>query len=83
MGGAEDATGFRYKTTGPANVKLRVFDVRGALVRILVDATHATGPHTSVWDGRDDRGVRVSSGVYFYRLDAGRFVSTRKMVLLK
>jgi hypothetical protein len=77
------STVIRYEIASPATVKLRVFDVRGALVRILVDATRAAGPHTSVWDGRDDRGVRVSSGVYFYRLDAGRFVSTRKMVLLK
>ena len=77
------STAIRYEIAGPANVKIRVFDARGALVRTLADAPRIAGPHTAVWDGRDDRGVRVSSGVYFYRLDAGRFTSTKKMVLLK
>jgi NAD-dependent SIR2 family protein deacetylase len=39
--------------------------------------------HTVVWDGRDDAGVSVSSGVYFYRLEAGSFSTTRKMVVMK
>jgi flagellar hook assembly protein FlgD len=41
------------------------------------------GAHTINWDGRNDAGATVSSGVYFYRLDAGKFSQTRKMVMLK
>ncbi|MDH4038530.1 MAG: T9SS type A sorting domain-containing protein [Candidatus Krumholzibacteria bacterium] len=64
-------------------VSVSVFDVAGRLVRTLVDRTEAPGLHSVVWDGRDDRGVAVSSGVYFYRINAGSFRADRKMVLLK
>ncbi len=66
-----------------AHVRLVVFDVSGRRVRTLVDATRAPAHYRVTWDGRTDRGARVASGVYFYRLEAGAFRSTRKMVLLK
>jgi hypothetical protein len=52
-------------------------------VRKLVDATAEAGPHEATWDGLDDRGGAVSSGVYFYRLETPGFAETRKMVLLR
>ncbi len=64
-------------------VSLSVYDVRGRLVRVLQDAPLEPGYYSRVWDGTDDRGRKVSSGVYFYRLRAGDFNSVRKMVLLK
>ena len=65
-------------------VVLKVFDVSGRLVRTLADATLSAGAlHRIEWDGRDEGGVSVASGVYFYRLVTGGFNSTRKMVLLK
>jgi flagellar hook assembly protein FlgD len=58
--------------------------VAGQLIRTLVDDTKAPGQvHTATWDGRNDAGQSVSSGVYFYKLVAGDFVQTKKMVLLK
>jgi flagellar hook assembly protein FlgD len=64
-------------------VVLTVYDVRGARVRTLLDEARVPGDHGVVWDGRSDAGVRVSSGIYFYRLTTGDFRETKKMVLLK
>lgn len=64
-------------------VKLSVFNIRGQLVRTLVDQQQGPGAYNVNWDGTDDSGRRISSGVYFYRLVADDFISTRKMVVLK
>jgi len=64
-------------------VSLKVYDIRGRLVRILAEGEHGPGNHSVFWDGRDVIGSHVASGVYLYRLQAGDFVQTRKMVLLK
>jgi hypothetical protein len=62
---------------------LRIYNVLGELVRTLADESMVPGVHHKVWDGRDDQGNQVASGVYFYRLRAGDFEDTRKMVLMK
>lgn len=62
---------------------LVVYDVTGRRVRTLVDGPSAPGHQTAVWDGRDDSGAAVSSGVYLYRLEAEGFRAERKMALLK
>ncbi|MBN2288540.1 MAG: T9SS type A sorting domain-containing protein [Candidatus Glassbacteria bacterium] len=64
-------------------VNLRVFNLRGRLVRVLVDEIKEAGNYTVFWDGMDDAGRQIASGVYLYRMKAGNFVRTRKMVLLK
>jgi len=76
-------TVIRYDLAEPARVILRVYDVRGALVRTLEDRDRPAGRYEVGWDGLNDRGERVASGVYFYRIVAGPFRATRKMVLLK
>jgi hypothetical protein len=65
------------------HVHLNVYDVRGRLIRSLVDGVTSAGLHAATWDGTNGRGERVSSGVYFYRLGVGAFVSMRKMLLAK
>jgi hypothetical protein len=72
---------FDLAAVGPAS--LRVFDLLGKHVRTLVDGTLAVGRHEAVWDGLDDSGRRVASGVYFVRLNAQGVDDLRKMVLLK
>ena len=64
-------------------VKLSVFNIRGQVVKTLVNESQAPGAYLVGWDGTSDTGQRVASGVYFYRLEAGGFISTRKMVVLK
>jgi hypothetical protein len=65
------------------HVKLTVYDVGGRLVATLLDEERNAGVWNVVWQGLDSRGQRVSSGVYFYRIEAGEFVETKRMVLLK
>jgi flagellar hook assembly protein FlgD len=57
--------------------------VAGRRVRALLDGQRAAGLHQAAWDGRDDAGRAVASGVYFYRLQAAGRVETRRMLLLK
>jgi hypothetical protein len=62
---------------------LRIYNVLGEVVRTLVDEPKSPGVYHEVWDGKDDQGKEVASGIYFYRLKAGKFSETKKMVLLK
>ena len=64
-------------------VSLRIYDASGRLVRLLVEGNRPAGRHAEMWDGRDADGLRVASGIYFYRLTAGRFDQTNKMVLVR
>lgn len=64
-------------------VALGVFDVSGRLVRTLIDGQLPAGAHAARWDGRDGRGREVAAGVYVYRLDAGRFRSARKLIVVR
>jgi len=66
-----------------SQVELSIFNVLGQQVRSLVNQSMEAGQHQLMWDGRDGSGSQVSSGVYFYRLSAGSFSETRKMMLLK
>jgi hypothetical protein len=68
---------------GQAGVRLWIYDLRGRLVRKLVDRENLPGRYTVNWDGRSDRGERVGSGIYFYRLTVGDFTATRKLVVIK
>jgi hypothetical protein len=67
----------------PTHVLLEVFNIRGQRVRTLISEYMPSGNHSVVWDGRDDSGRPVGSGVYLYRLQAGEISETRRMLLLK
>jgi len=72
-----------YAAGGSGGVTLEIFDVAGHLVRTLVDGEPASGFDMVVWNGKDERGRGVSTGVYFCRLDVGGVSQTRKMLLVK
>jgi M6 family metalloprotease-like protein len=76
-------TTIRYELASRTHVSLRVYDVSGAVVRTLVDDVKAAGSYSLTWNGKDNHGSSVSSGVYFYRITAGSFQDVRKMTLLK
>ncbi len=62
---------------------LKIYNIKGQLVKTLVDEETIPGTHSVVWDGKDQEGNEVSSGIYFYRLKAGDQSEVKKMVLLK
>ena len=77
-------TGIRYSVSAAGNVTIRIFNAAGALVRTLVDKPHTAGVYTARWNGTDDAGRHLASGVYFYEIQAaGGFRDSRKLVLLK
>jgi hypothetical protein len=65
------------------NVLLAVYDVSGALVKTLVSGAVAGGRHEVRWDGRNERGEAVASGIYFAQLNSGGYKAARKMILLR
>jgi hypothetical protein len=73
----------RFEIARPAHVRLNVYDIRGRLVKTLVDELRQANSYQVVWDGTNNSGGAVASGVYFYRMTAGSFVQTHKMMLLK
>ena len=77
------ATRISYALPEPGFVKLCVYDINGSLVKTLVDKQHQAGRYQVIWDGDNQSGSKVSTGVYFYRLQANSFVQVRKMILLK
>jgi flagellar hook assembly protein FlgD len=76
-------TAIRFSLAGESRVELAIYDVAGRSVRTLVAEQLAAGPHEVAWDGRDDRGAPVASGLYFYKLVTPERTAVRKMVMLK
>lgn len=72
-----------YDLPKATNVRLEIYNVLGQQVNTLVDEFQEAGSKSVIWDGRDYSGATVASGIYFYRLDAGDFSDTRKMMMLK
>lgn len=77
------ATSIEYSLLVRSRVELVVYNLLGQQVRTLVDEEKPKGQYTAHWDGRDYAGSYVATGVYFYRVTAGDFVDSKKMVLLK
>ena len=72
-----------FDLPSPVHVKLFVFNVNGELVSRIINRRMAEGRKKVSWNATDSRGNALASGVYFYRLEAGDFVQTRKMVLMR
>jgi hypothetical protein len=76
-------TQVRYDLPQDCEVKLTIYNLLGQKVKVLVDEHQSAGHKAVFWDGKDERGVEVASGIYFYKIQAGEFVQTKKMLLLK
>ena len=64
-------------------VQIVIYNMTGQIVKTLVDQNQNAGVYKIVWNGTNNSGMRVSSGVYFYRFAAGKFVQVKKLLLLK
>jgi hypothetical protein len=76
-------TTIRYDLPATDEVSIRIYDVTGRLVRVLVDGAQAPGQRAAEWDGLDDAGRRVASGIYFYTLRTGNEMIRRKLVFMR
>jgi len=76
-------TTIKYDLAARAEVELTIYNILGAKVADLVNGVQEAGTFRATWDGRNQKGEAVASGLYIYRLKAGSFLETRKMVLLK
>jgi hypothetical protein len=65
------------------HTSLKIYNIRGQLVRTLLDEEKQAGHYSVVWDGKDNEDSPVSSGIYFYKLEGGNFEKTKKMVMIK
>lgn len=79
-----EVTTIRYSLPSADKVRLRIYDVSGRVVKTLVSAgQQPAGEHSARWKGDNDAGAAVASGIYFYRIEAGAYTETRRMVLLR
>jgi hypothetical protein len=76
-------TRIEYQLPAPGNVRLSIYTVLGQEVRRLVDRSLPAAYHTVVWDGRDNAGNPMPSGIYFYRIESGSFTAMKKMLMMK
>jgi len=76
-------TTIRYRLPEAGDVRLAVFSVTGEEIKTLVDQRQSAGTYNLTWDATDNYGNKLSSGVYFYRIQSGTFTDMRKMILVK
>ena len=76
-------TVIKYDLLKPCRVTLAIYNILGQKMRTLVDGRQEAGTKTSNWDGKDQKGRDLASGIYFYQLEAGEVTQTKRMVLLK
>lgn len=77
------STTIRYTLPARSQVTISIYNVMGQKVSTIIDETKSAGSHTVYWEGTDFAGRVVSSGVYFYRLQAGDFIESKRMMLIK
>ncbi len=77
------ATKIQFGLPKAENVELKIYDILGREVRTLINETYNAGVYTVTWDGKNNFGSNVASGMYIYSVRAGQFVQTKKMLLMK
>ncbi len=65
------------------DVVIDIYNIRGQKINRIVDGSYNAGTHSVLWNGDDNKGDKVSSGVYFYKLKAGTYTKSKKMILMK
>ncbi|MGD1007417.1 MAG: FlgD immunoglobulin-like domain containing protein [Ignavibacteriaceae bacterium] len=76
-------TSIEYELPNCCDVLLEIFNIQGEKVKTLVNKNQSSGKYSIYWNGKDEKGIQVSSGVYFYILHAGGYTVSKKMIYLK
>ena len=76
-------TSINFTVPKMSRVTLTIYDILGRSIRTLVSETKAAGSYNVTWNGKNDQGQQLASGLYFYNLQAGEFSATKKMMLHK
>jgi hypothetical protein len=77
------STKIDFSVSSDEKVKIQIFNSNGELLTTLINSELETGNHSITWNGRDNNGNLVSSGIYFYQLQVGNLTEAKKMILLK
>ena len=78
-----ESTTIPFTLVSPGNIRIRVLDLTGREVRVLLDAVAEPGEQSVIWNGRNERGERVPAGMYLYELRTSGFMATKKLVRLR
>ena len=76
-------TSINFSIEENTNVEISVYNAKGQKVKTLVSENLALGKHSVTWNGGDDHGKSVSSGIYFYKMRTGKFTAIKKMIMMK
>ena len=76
-------TSIKFSLLHASNLRVDIYNPKGQKVKTLIDGKYKSGEYSVIWNGKDDSGLNVSSGIYFYRLVTDDYVSAKKMILLK
>jgi hypothetical protein len=80
---SHSGTSIEFGLPKESQASLKVYNINGQLVKTLIDEKLDAGRHTCQWDGKDQNGREAGSGIYFYRLSAGDYTSTKKMTVIR
>jgi flagellar hook assembly protein FlgD len=76
-------TTISFSTKEAGHVSINIYNMKGQLVRALVNENLDAAYHSAVWNGKDNSSKAVSSGIYFYKMKATNYTATKKMILMK
>ena len=77
------STTISYSLSNDTHVNIEIYNMKGQKVKTIKNEQQSAGDHIVVWNGKDDNGKHTASGVYFYKMRAGKFTQTKKMILMK
>jgi hypothetical protein len=77
------STAIQYDLILDSHVKLTVYNIFGQKVKTLLDENQSAGSHSAIWDGTNALNAIIASGVYFYKIEAGEVIHTKKMIFMK
>jgi len=76
-------TTIEYAIPKETDVAIKIYSIMGQAIRTIQLGSHKIGFYKVIWDGRDNRGQRVAPGIYFYRIEAGKYTETKKLMILR